>query len=392
MAYEPVVNGTPGELRPTDRHLNNMRLKIAVLCLAAASLLAQTASEWRQKGIEAYKNARYPEAVTAFQNAVNLQPNDATAHLYLANAWMAQWIPGAESPDNIRAADSAKAELRAVLRLDARNAAALESLGYLTFQEAGAAGNRDEKAIRLDEAKAWFEKLIEIEPRKKQAHYSLGVIAWSKWYPAFGEARARLGMKQEDPGPLRDPALRAELRARFSRVIDDGISHLQRALEIDPQYDDAMAYLNLLYRERADLSETPEEYQRDVATADEWLQKAMETRRSKAAAASTPSNEHHPPARIAYTGPPRFAYLVKKIDPECPAPAREARIRGIVKLNITIDRSGAVKNAQIISGHPLLITAAIDAVRQWVYRRTLLNGQPVEVMTIIDVPVCPAEQ
>ena len=68
-------------------------------------------------------------------------------------------------------------------------------------------------------------------------------------------ARAKLGMKPEDPGPIKDKKLKEELKAKWGAVVDGGIKNLEKALEIDQEYDDAMAYMNLLYRERADLSQ-----------------------------------------------------------------------------------------------------------------------------------------
>jgi protein TonB len=79
------------------------------------------------------------------------------------------------------------------------------------------------------------------------------------------------------------------------------------------------------------------------------------------------------------------AKLMKRIMPVYPPLARQARISGTVRLEGVIARDGHVVNLQVHSGHPLLIGAAVDAVRQWVYRPTLLNGQPVEVIAPIQV-------
>ena len=79
------------------------------------------------------------------------------------------------------------------------------------------------------------------------------------------------------------------------------------------------------------------------------------------------------------------AKLVNRVMPLYPQLARQARISGTVRLEGIISRDGRVVNLQVISGHPLLIKAAVDAVRQWIYRPTLLNGQPVEVIAPIDV-------
>jgi hypothetical protein len=96
-----------------------------------------------------------------------------------------------------------------------------------------------------------------------------------------------MGMKPEDPGPLKDKKVREELRVKYLDMVNDGIKNLNRALEIDPRYDEAMAYLNLLYRERADIAETPEEYKADISQADTWLQKTLDTRKAKANSPAT---------------------------------------------------------------------------------------------------------
>jgi tetratricopeptide (TPR) repeat protein len=108
------------------------------------------------------------------------------------------------------------------------------------------------------------------------------VIAWAKWYPDWNNARTKAGMKPDAPGPLKDKAAREELKAKHGAMLDDALKSLQRALDLDKEYDDAMAYMNLLYRERADLAESSAEYQRDVNLADEYIQKALDTRKIKA--------------------------------------------------------------------------------------------------------------
>ena len=79
------------------------------------------------------------------------------------------------------------------------------------------------------------------------------------------------------------------------------------------------------------------------------------------------------------------ARLVKKVIPEYPPLARAARISGVVHLIGVIARDGSIRNLQLVSGHPLLSHAALEAVEQWIYRPTLLNGEPVEVIAPIDV-------
>ena len=79
------------------------------------------------------------------------------------------------------------------------------------------------------------------------------------------------------------------------------------------------------------------------------------------------------------------ANLIKKIDAVYPPLAAQARISGQVRFTVIINKDGTLQNIQLVSGHPLLVPAAHDAVSQYVYKPTLLNGNPVEVLTQVDV-------
>ena len=234
------------------------------------------------KGVAAFKNAKYTEAVEHFKTAVDLDGTNPNARLYLATAYMSQYIPGADSPENLQNAKAANDQFLKVLEQDPKNTVAVTSLASLHYSEAQGSTGLDAKFKKLDEAKEWYEKLAQIDNNNKEAYYSLGVITWAKWYPQLATARAKLGMKPEDPGPIKDKKLKEELKAQYGPMVEAGIKSLQKALEIDPQYDDAMAYMNLLIRERADLADTPEEYKKEVDIADNWVQKALETKKIKA--------------------------------------------------------------------------------------------------------------
>ena len=92
-----------------------------------------------------------------------------------------------------------------------------------------------------------------------------------------------------------------------------------------------------------------------------------------------------PPQRIRVGGNVQQANLLQKVTPAYPPDAKEARIQGVVHLAVIIGKDGTVQNVEVLSGHPLLVQAAMDAVKQWLYKPTLLNGSPVEVITQIDV-------
>ncbi|MCC7156048.1 MAG: hypothetical protein IT161_15840 [Bryobacterales bacterium] len=265
--------------------------KSLILTAAVASLLLAFTSvgckklqarDNLNKGVAAFKNAKFSDAVDFFRQAVELDPSFPTARLYLAMAYMNQYIPGAESPENMKFAQNARDQFEKVLSDDPKNTTAIESIASLLYQQAQGAPKLEDKLKKLDEAKVWYAKLAEVDPSKKEAFYSLGVITWAKWYPAWKEARDKMGMKPDAPGPFKDKKVRAELQEKYGPMIDDGIKSLDKALEVDKEYDDAMAYLNLLIRERADLRDTPEEWKKDTDLADNWMQKALETRKIKA--------------------------------------------------------------------------------------------------------------
>ena len=127
-----------------------------------------------------------------------------------------------------------------------KSTVAISSLASLHYNQAQGNQPLEKKMEQLDEAKKWYTKLAEVEPNNKEAYYSLGVITWAKWYPELMSARAKLGMKPEDPGPIKDKKVREELKAKWGPTVEEGINNLKHALQIDPEYDDAMAYINLL--------------------------------------------------------------------------------------------------------------------------------------------------
>ena len=92
-----------------------------------------------------------------------------------------------------------------------------------------------------------------------------------------------------------------------------------------------------------------------------------------------------PSAPVPVGGDVQMAKLLRKVIPEYPLLARSARVFGVVRLIGIIGKDGTIRNLQLVSGHPLLARAAMEAVRQWVYRPTLLNGNPVEVIAPIEV-------
>ena len=92
-----------------------------------------------------------------------------------------------------------------------------------------------------------------------------------------------------------------------------------------------------------------------------------------------------PPKRIRISQGVTQGLLTHRVEPSYPTLARQARIQGVVVLKAIIDKNGSIQNLQLVSGHPMLAPAAIEAVKQWIYKPFLLNGQPAEVETTVTV-------
>ena len=253
-----------------------MRKVALILAAAALAVLGTSCTQLKardqiNKGVAAFKSAQYPEAVEHFKTAVELDPNFITARLYLATAYMQQYVPGSEAPENVKMATEALNQFNKVLEQKPNDTVAIASIASLYLNQK-----------KWDDAEAEYKKLIAVDPNNKDAYYSIGFIAWSKWYVPYQTARSNAGMKAEDPGPIKDKKIRQELKDKYSGIIDEGLKGLDKALQLDPEYDDAMAYENLLVRERADLSDNKADYEAQIKVADDWVARALKTKKDKA--------------------------------------------------------------------------------------------------------------
>ncbi len=265
----------------------NSRTIIVAVSAATLTLLSTGCEKLRardhlNKGVQAFKGAKYGDAVEHFRQSVELDPEFSSARLYLATAYMNQYIPGAESPENLDVAKKAEEEFKNVLQREPNNAMAIESIASLKYNQAQGIPDLQNKLSKLDEAREWYQKLVEADPKSKSGHYSLAVITWLKWYPEYKQERDKMGMKAEEPGPLKDKKVKEALKAKWEAPLQDAMKHLETALQIDPEYDDAMAYINLLHRQHADLSDDKAVWESETKVADDWVQKALATKKIKA--------------------------------------------------------------------------------------------------------------
>ena len=255
-------------MKTSVRVLAIIAVGLAMLSTVACNKLQ--ARDQLNKGVQSYKSAKYEEAIDHFQKAVSLDPGLINARLYLATAYAQQYIPGADTEDNNRMGQQAIDQYKAVLERDPKNVNSVKGIAYLYLQ-----------MKKFEDAKQYYRKASELDPNDPEAYYSIGVIDWTQSYQPRMEERSKLGLKPEEP--LKDKKVCNALRQKVQEIIQDGISMLEKALQLRPDYDDAMAYMNLLYRERADLQcDNPAARAADLKTADEWVDKTMAVKKAKA--------------------------------------------------------------------------------------------------------------
>ncbi len=241
------------------------------------------------KGVGAFKNAQYDTAIEDFKRAKELDPGLMNARLYLATAYASQYIPGAPSEQNVALGTAAVNEFKDVLSIDSNNLSAIDGIGSILFQMAGTP--YDPK--KFEESKSYHQKHIDLKPNDPEPYYWIGVIDWTLAFRGNGELRAdynknniKKQVKDDDPLP---PAVRAVYVEKFGPMVEEGISNLQKSIQIKPDYDDAMAYLNLLYRRKADMVESADERASLKRQADELIDKVKEIKQKRAEQPQQPS-------------------------------------------------------------------------------------------------------
>jgi len=262
-----------------NKHFRLLTLAAAMLALFSSVGCGKLrARDQLNKGVTAYKNAKYEEAIDHFQQAVALDPSLINAKMYLATAFAQQYIPGADTPDNNKMADQAIEQYQSVLAMNpARDQKVNSAKGiaylYLNMK-------------KFDDAKKYYRMAADIDPNDPEPYYSVGVIDWTACYQPRMEERAKLGLKPDEnlnPKNKDQKKVCDELKAKNSSSIQEGIENLNKAIQLRPDYDDAMAYLNLMYREKADVEcDDLAARQEDLKTADHWVDQTLLTKKAKA--------------------------------------------------------------------------------------------------------------
>ena len=262
----------------------NKTLRLLTLAAVGLALFSSVgceklkARDQLNKGVKAYKDNHYEQAIDHFQQAVQLDPGLINARMYLATAYVSQYIPGVDSPDNLRTADEAIKEYQRVIDMNPSREQKVNSakgIAYLYLNEK-----------KWEDAKKYYRMASDLDPNDPEPYYSVGVIDWTAAYQPRMEKRAGLGMKPDEHLSAKNKDQKKvceDLKTQNAAAIQEGIDSLNKAIQLRPDYDDAMAYMNLMYRERADV-ECDDESARaeDLKAADHWVDETMRVKKAKA--------------------------------------------------------------------------------------------------------------
>jgi tetratricopeptide (TPR) repeat protein len=266
-----------------------------LLCVVLAALASGAgcdklrARDKLNKGVQAFRAGQFDLAVEDFKAAKDYDPNLMNARLYLATAYSSQYIPGAPSQDNINMGNQAIQEYQEVLSIDPNNLTAIDGIGSMLYNMGGTPF--DPK--KFEESKTYHERHIALRPGDPEPYYWIGVIDWSLAFRGNKELRDEYNrsqtnpkkqIKETDPMPAK---LAADFQQKYGTIVDEGITNLNKAIELRPDYDDAMAYLNLLLRQKADMEATTEARDADLKQADDLVDKVKAIKQRKAAATPT---------------------------------------------------------------------------------------------------------
>ena len=255
---------------------------LAVVMAAGSGCNKLKARDLLNKGVANFKNGQYDAAVEDFKQAKDLDPSLLNARLYLATAYASQYIPGAPSEENVQRGNAAINEFKGVLEKDPNNLSAIDGIGSILFQMSGQPFNPQ----KFQESKTYHQKHIDLKPTDPEPYYWIGVIDWTLAFRGNAEMRTDYNkdhinkqIKEGDPLPA---TVRTQFVDKYGQLVDEGVASLQKAIQLRPDYDDAMAYLNLLYRRKADMVESAEERASYQKQADDLVEKVKEIKQKRA--------------------------------------------------------------------------------------------------------------
>lgn len=248
-----------------------MTVATLTLLISVTGCQKLKARDQLNKGVQAYKNAKFEEAINHFEQAVNDDPKLPMARSYLATAYAQQVVADLKTPENLKMANLAIQNFQKVLDESPGNVNAIKGIASIYF-------NIDD----FSKAKEWQLKVLQADPNDAEAAYTIGSIDWHEAYLNATKSLDAVGLKDDGQGNVKMPKKTCqEIIQENTAPVNEGIEYLQKAIQIRPSYDDAMAYLQLMYRRQADFAcGNKDQLKATMALVDEWREKNMQTRRA----------------------------------------------------------------------------------------------------------------
>ncbi len=259
----------------------NRTARITALAVALAGMVLSmsgcarlAARDQLNKGVESYKSGRYEEAIGHFQKATELDPSLPMAKSYLATALSQNIVPGLDTAENLKTAQQAISIFQDVLAKDPSDVNSLKQIAGIYFS-----------IKRFDDAKAWQKKVLAVDPKDAEAAYTVGVVDWTLAHENVLKTLVPAGFNDDGQGNTKVPKKVMDvIKEQNAPLVDEGLQYLNQAVANRANYDDAMAYLNLIYRRKADVDfGDAAAVKADLAAADDWRTKAMGTRKANEA-------------------------------------------------------------------------------------------------------------
>ncbi|MDE3187748.1 MAG: tetratricopeptide repeat protein [Acidobacteriota bacterium] len=259
----------------------NRTARITALAVALAGMVLSmsgcdrlAARDQLNKGVESYKSGRYEEAIGHFQKATELDPSLPMAKSYLATALSQNIVPGLETAENLKTAQQAISIFQDVLAKNPSDVNSLKQIAGIYFS-----------IKRFDDAKAWQKKVLAVDPKDPEAAYTVGVVDWTLAHENVLKTLVPAGFNDDGQGNTKVPKKVMDvIKQQNAPLVEEGLQYLNQAVANRANYDDAMAYLNLIYRRKADVDfGDAAAVKEDLAAADDWRTKAMGTRKANEA-------------------------------------------------------------------------------------------------------------
>ena len=233
-------------------------------------------------GVQAFRQAHYEDAIAHFEQAVALDPDFVMARMYLAATYLQVFEPGVDTPENVVLATRALEQYSEVLRSNPSDVESLKGMAYLKLQ-----------LNNFDEARETYAKAIALNPADPELLYAAAVANWSIANLDITAEKAKLDAETEYSLILSEGC--SDVRAKSLPVIDSGIAMLNKAISLRKDYIDAMAYMDMLYRSRAELEcGSKKNFKADIKQSNEWADRAAAARKKQTEGAPKEGQEQAP--------------------------------------------------------------------------------------------------